>query len=224
MGSGRIFDETTERGMWELTHEHVFVKNGEAWYRDPEREISARDLMREIGSKHVSQTYSDIDNETLDELLAYGLRYGTDSIEGVISLCYMTICEAADMRAFLEACKKYVLPTTMRPEVLRQSVDTYGNETQTDIAIEEMSELSKALLKYRRLEKHLEDFDCEQMKLDIYGEIADVIIMLTQLLMIYGGREEIKRYIDRKVSYLEARLRNKANVVETRTRIEEELD
>ena len=128
------------------------------------------------------------------------------------------------MRAWLEACKDYVLPTTMHPEVLQQAVGAYGKEAQTDMAIEEMSELSKALLKYRRSEKHSGVFDCEQTRLDIYEEIADVIIMLTQLLMIHGGKETVQRYIDSKVSRLAERLRNKANVVETGTRIEEELD
>ena len=43
----RICDDTSNMGMWELAHNHVFVKNGEAWYRDLEREIS------EIGRAHV---------------------------------------------------------------------------------------------------------------------------------------------------------------------------
>lgn len=37
-----------------------------------------------------------------------------------------------------------------------------------------------------------------------------MIIMLTQLLMIYGGREEIQKDIDIKVSRLAERLKNKA--------------
>lgn len=42
----RICDDTSDMGMWELAHNHVFIKNGEAWYRDFEREISVLDLMR----------------------------------------------------------------------------------------------------------------------------------------------------------------------------------
>lgn len=67
----RICDDTSDMGNWEMAHNHVFVKNGEAWYRDFEREISVRDLMREICSKHGSLADAgDMDNDTLDELLA----------------------------------------------------------------------------------------------------------------------------------------------------------
>lgn len=206
----RICDDTSDMGMWELAHNHVFVKNGEAWYRDFEREISVRDLMREICSKHGSPADADeMDNETLDEVLTDNLQYGTDDLEGVFAMFYTTLYGMADVRAWLEVYEKYGLPTTMRPKILQQAVDTYGKEAQTDMAIEEMSELSKALLKHRRAEKSPEAWDYERTKQNIYEEIADVIIMLTQLLMIYGGREEIQKDIDSKVSRLAERLKNR---------------
>lgn len=100
------------------------------------------------------------------------------------------------------------LPTTSHPEILQQAVSTYGKAAQTDMAIEEMSELTKALLKYRRLENSLKSADCKQAqaKQNIYEEIADVIIMLTQLTMIYGGKDEIKTFIEGKVLRLAERL------------------
>lgn len=215
MGFGRTFDETTERGMWELTHDHVFVRDGEAWYRDFEREISARDLMREIFSKH-SSPLEEMDNEALDEVLADNLQYGTDDIEGVFSMFYMTLCGMADMRAWMEVFEKNVLPATMRQEILQQAVDTYGIEAQIDMAIEEMSELSKALLKHRRAEKHPGDQGREQMIQGIYEEVADVIIMLTQLLLIHGGKKTVQKYIDSKVSRLAERMQNEATGKEYR--------
>ena len=207
----RICDDTSDMGNWEMAHNHVFVKNGEAWYRDFEREISVRDLMREICSNYGSLADAgDMDNDTLDELLADDLQYGTGDLDGIFAMFYRSLYGMADIRAWLEVYEKHGLPTTMRPEVLQQAVDAYGKEAQTDMAIEEMSELSKALLKHRRAEKYPEAWDYERTRQNIYEEIADVIIMLTQLLMIYGGREEIQKDIDIKVSRLAERLKNKA--------------
>lgn len=203
----RICDDTSDMGMWELAHNHVFVKNGEAWYRDFEREISVRDLMREICSKHGSPADADeMDNELLDEVLTDNLQYGTDDLEGVFALLYMTLWGMADVRAWLEVCEKHGLPTTMHPEVLQQAVDTYGKEAQTDMAIEEMSELTKALLKHRQAERSPEAWDYEKTRQNILEEIADVIIMLTQLVIIYGGREAIQQNISEKVDRLKKRL------------------
>lgn len=203
----RICDDTSNMGMWELAHNHVFVKNGEAWYRDFEREISVRDLMREICSKHASPADADeMDDETLDEVLTDNLQYGTDDLEGIFAMFYMTLYGMADLRAWLEAYEKHGLPTTMRPEVLQQAVDTYGKEAQVDMAIEEMSELTKALLKHRRAERSPEAWDYEKTRQNILEEIADVIIMLTQLVIIYGGRDIIQQDINDKVERLEKRL------------------
>ena len=91
----RICDDTSNMGMWELAHNHVFVKNGEAWYRDFEREISVRDLMREICSKHASPADADeLDDETLDEVLADNLCFGTDELEGIFAMLYRKIGRA----------------------------------------------------------------------------------------------------------------------------------
>jgi len=108
----------------------------------------------------------------------------------------------------LNFCDAYILPTTSHSEILQQAISTYGEEAQTDMAIEEMSELTKALLKYRRLKNSPENDDCKQAqaKQNTYEEIADVIIMLTQLMMMYGGKKEIDEYIERKVLRLAERL------------------
>lgn len=203
----KICDDTSSMNMTELAHNHVFVKNGEAWYRDFDREISVRDLMREICSKYASPADADeMDDETLDEVLYDNLFFGTDELEGVFALLYMTLWGMADVRAWLEVYEKHGLPTTMRPEVLQQAVDTYGKEAQVDMAIEEMSELTKALLKHRRAERSPEAWDYEKTRQNILEEIADVIIMLTQLAIIYGGREIIQQDINDKVERLEKRL------------------
>lgn len=91
----------------------------------------------------------------------------------------------------------------MRPEVLRQAIDTYGSISQEEMAIEEMSELTKAIVKRRRAR----DKDGYQRAMsNITEEMADVIIMLTQLLMFYGNRKEVQRAVDEKVKRLAGRL------------------
>lgn len=97
----------------------------------------------------------------------------------------------------------------LKPDILNKAVDTYGAAAQTDMAIEEMSELTKALLKFRRAENNPEEYDLEKRRQDIYEEIADVIIMLAQLIMIYDGgccEEELCEIIGDKVKRLEERL------------------
>ena len=64
-------------------------------------------------------------------------------------------------------------------KTLKTAVETYGAEKQTDMMIEEMSELSKALLKHRR-NATPETVD------NVLEEMADVQIMLDQMRLIYG--------------------------------------
>lgn len=207
MAFRKICENTSDMGMFELAHNHVFVKDGEAWYRDFDREISVRNLMREICSKHASPAdAAEMDNDTLDEILHDNLQYGTDDLEGVFGLLYMTLWGMADVREWLKKHETYGLPTTMRPEVLQLAVSVYKKEAQIDMAIEEMSELTKALLKHRRAERSPEAWDYEKTRQNILEEIADVIIMLTQLIMIYGGREIVQQDINDKVDRLEKRL------------------
>ena len=70
-----------------------------------------------------------------------------------------------------------------------------------------MSELTKALLKHRRKTIQLEGenvnptsaADLVKARTDILERVADVIIMLTQIIMIFGDRDFIERTIESKV-------------------------
>ena len=76
-------------------------------------------------------------------------------------------------------------------KLINECVRIYGKYSQVDMAIEEMSELTKALLKERR-----GDTDNEKKAADhIAEEIADVIIMLEQLMIIFDNTEEIQKQI-----------------------------
>lgn len=62
--------------------------------------------------------------------------------------------------------------------IYNQAIEHYGVNSQIDIAIEEMSELTKALLKHRR-------YGTEDTYKAIREELADVEICLEQIKLIY---------------------------------------
>ena len=96
------------------------------------------------------------------------------------------------------------LPRIKKPDVLRDAIATYGIAAQVDMAIEEMSELTKALCKERRTQlvpgKHAE------AHANVIEEIADVAIMLKQLLIMFDKDGEIQKEVDYKIDRLEQRL------------------
>lgn len=65
-----------------------------------------------------------------------------------------------------------------REQILQAAIDYYGIDRQVDQAIEEMAELTKALLKMRRPN--------HGNLRNVLEEIVDVQIMLDQLRIIYG--------------------------------------
>lgn len=80
--------------------------------------------------------------------------------------------------------------TNKEKRAVSKIIDTYGIEPQVDMAIEECSELIKALLKYRRKQYGNGVFCQDSLSADIIDEIADVSIMLEQLKIIYGFSEK----------------------------------
>ena len=91
--------------------------------------------------------------------------------------------------------------------ILLQAIAEYGAEAQTDMMIEEMSELTKALLKHRRKESK-ETLD------NILEEIADVQIMLDQMKLIHDDGKATDEYYDAKLLRLAARLGIAENAAE----------
>lgn len=61
--------------------------------------------------------------------------------------------------------------------ILQEAITLYGEDSQTDMIIEEMAELTKALLKFRR--------DGGLSHSDVLDEIVDVQIMLDQIKIIH---------------------------------------
>lgn len=82
--------------------------------------------------------------------------------------------------------------------IMLQALSRYGVDAQDDIAIEEMSELTKAIIKNRRYKTFatLEN---------LYEELADVYIMLEQIMMSLD-KDRVQSYINSKLERLNERL------------------
>lgn len=87
---------------------------------------------------------------------------------------------------------------------LNTIVETYDSDKQEDMAIEECSELIKAILKFRR--SNAKDSDLRDAVID---EIADVQIMLTQLGIIFNCVEEVNERIDFKIDRQMGRIKER---------------
>jgi hypothetical protein len=121
-------ENVKEMGMYQLAHNHVFGKDGEVWYRDFDREISIRNLIREIAGKHdIDADLASYDDDTFDEAMLDNLQYGTEELSGVLALLNMILWGMADIR---EALKPYE-DTGYEPEeieTLKQSEDYWHRE------------------------------------------------------------------------------------------------
>lgn len=81
-------------------------------------------------------------------------------------------------------------------------IDTYGTKVQEDIAIEECSELIKAICKNRRNPSN-------ETRKGIIDEITDVEIMIEQLKIIHSCSREVEERIDYKIERQIDRIMNK---------------
>ena len=89
--------------------------------------------------------------------------------------------------------------------VLLAAVRQYGGNNQIDVAIEEMAELTQALIKTKR---YAADEDFVIFRENVIEEIADVEIMLQQLRLIFGIDEgDVDAEKDFKLSRLADRLK-----------------
>ena len=87
--------------------------------------------------------------------------------------------------------------------VCKCAVEKYGAGEQQLKAIEEMSELIKALLKLRFCTK---DYERPIIQDAVDEEMADVEIMLEQLKIIFNNRDSVGAQMKKKIERLERRM------------------
>ena len=85
--------------------------------------------------------------------------------------------------------KKQDMTVEREAKILEGAIEYYGTAAQTDKAIEEMAELTKALLKFRGTAMATQN-EWAALRGNIREEMADVSIMLRQLELIYGDYAE----------------------------------
>lgn len=86
-------------------------------------------------------------------------------------------------------------------QIYRRALDTYGAEAQTLMVFEEFSELQKELCKHARGKDN---------RLAIAEEIADVYIMLRQMIVLHDCMADVDRFIAEKLDRLDKRLDERA--------------
>lgn len=85
----------------------------------------------------------------------------------------------------------------IRKKIYEEALNQWGDVAQMDMAIEEMSELTKELCKRFRGEDNVRQ---------IAEEIADVTIMLEQMRLLFDVNSEVEMVIDQKCCRLAERL------------------
>jgi NTP pyrophosphatase (non-canonical NTP hydrolase) len=83
-------------------------------------------------------------------------------------------------------------------EVLQKALDTFGIDKQLDIAIEEMAELTKAIIKHRR-------YATRETYENLCEETADVAIMIEQIFLSTRC-DDVAKYAVEKINRLKQRL------------------
>ena len=97
--------------------------------------------------------------------------------------------------------------TEEQREVCKLAIEIYGVNNQVDMCLEEMSELTKALLKYRRFSDapNISKERKDGLLANIIEEIADVIVMCEQMAMVHG-EDYVEAMLQHKVERLAGRL------------------
>jgi len=98
-----------EMSMYSLAHNCCYIEeeSGEAWYRDYETEISAREFAREILREHDILEFDDnamLSDDAFDEEILEMLMCDPKTIEGLTALFYRNLWAMAELR---ERLKRY---------------------------------------------------------------------------------------------------------------------
>lgn len=94
-------------------------------------------------------------------------------------------------------------------KIYRAAIEVFGGDLQVAVAIEEMAELTKELCKAQRklfaAEMFIGDGEIDNHD-EIAEEIADVQIVLEELMLLFGIPSEVQKARKRKLERLEMRI------------------
>lgn len=93
----------------------------------------------------------------------------------------------------------------MVQDVIQGMIDKYGEDSQIDVAIEEMSELIKELIKYKRSKIHAREKAAASRE-HVVEELGDVFFMMEYLKTIFAISDaEIRQIVQKKSDRTAAR-------------------
>lgn len=84
-------------------------------------------------------------------------------------------------------------------KTLENAISIFGNRLQCEVAVEEMAELTKEIIK---------NFRGKQNRENIIEEVADVQIMIEQIKIIFNCFDEVENEIKNKMERLSDRVDN----------------
>ena len=93
---------------------------------------------------------------------------------------------------------KTITFTPDQEKVFEDAIEVYGMDSQLTQTNEECTELSLSILKYQRAKKHDSKDDLIKRREELLSEIADVIVMTQQCILIFG-LEEIQQEVNFKL-------------------------
>lgn len=94
----------------------------------------------------------------------------------------------------------------MNKEILKKAIDVYGTHNQMLKCIEECGELSRAISRILIELSSGDGFTTEEGLANLEEELADVSIMVEQMLLMFKCEKEVKQYVEFKLNRLKERL------------------
>lgn len=109
---------------------------------------------------------------------------------------------------------KSITFTPDQENVFIDAITLYGEDSQLTQTNEECTELSLAILKYKRAMREISHniSNISQRRQELLSEVADVLIMTQQCVLLFGA-EEIQQEINYKLRRQRARIDRKMSKV-----------
>lgn len=114
---------------------------------------------------------------------------------------------ASIVAAYFEKQDEQAEGLQINDEICRKAINTFGTETMLNVCMEEPAELIQAISKMKRLPADCSEPIAVERRHNLVEEIADVNIVLTELMMIYEIKpHEVQTWIESKQIRTESRI------------------
>ena len=202
----KILDDVKKMGMCDLAHNCMFIKNGSAWYRNFSEEMPLHDLIRTLIKHHVPKDSEIVEKMNEEELCEYiteiygGYLDGWESIEFVLAVFYHMAWGFAEVRGQLKEYQEEQIEQQEIEDSIEEIADYYGTDNQIDKIIEECAGLIQALSKLKNREYDESKGMLNPIPIfDVIEKMADVRIMLKQLLYLLDCADDVKETMEYKI-------------------------